>query len=69
MDHVLSSKDPRERLLAASIVENNTHVSSLISLYRIDKVDKGLALVILGWLYRARGILHVHELLKALVVR
>lgn len=65
LDHILSNRDPRQRLLALSTVPKDIGSKSLHH-YRIDKVDKELALVILAWLYRAQRNLLMDELLEGL---
>ena len=72
LDHILSFREPQQRLQAVREITNNVP-NNLSEVYkgimaRIEDNDRDLAMKIFSWLFRAWRILLMDELLEALVV-
>jgi ankyrin repeat protein len=71
MDDILSVREPRRRLQALhNISRSDDSVSKAYKgvVERIELADRDLAFRVFSWLFRSRRILHMDELLEALVV-
>ena len=71
MDHILSFRDPRQRMKALATIPRNmsaAYEDVMLRIERSKRGDKALAIKILSWLFHTKAPLSMNELLEALVV-
>lgn len=71
LDHILSPKEPRERLKALKTVPKDMSSAYHDVMERIEQSDEGdtkLALKVVSWVYRAQRNLSMRELRECIVV-
>lgn len=71
LDHILQSKESRERLKAINTAPRDINSAYYDVMKRIQQSDQGdmkLILKVLSWIYRARRLLSIDELQECLVM-
>jgi hypothetical protein len=71
MDHVLKSREPRKRLHALKTIPKDmfaAYEDIIGKIRQSESEDSELAFEIMSWLFHAPRILHMKELLEALVI-